>query len=127
MHGFVVNKLKTPMVNATIGLKGSEKVYETSRPDARFKILLPKGKFTLVINCHDYQTKLVNIDVAENQISTINVTLEEETNTEESTVPVKSELKKPLKKMDDSFIGIQGKWLRNEFAKITIMNRLFGT
>lgn len=97
------------MVNATISLKGSEKVYETSRPDAHFKILLPKGKYTLVINCHEYRTKLVNVDVMDTQISSIDVTLEEETNTEESTVPVKSELKKPLMKIDDSFVGIQGK------------------
>ncbi|KAK5638630.1 hypothetical protein RI129_012925 [Pyrocoelia pectoralis] len=75
VEGFVKNSNAVPMKNATIKVKGLSKVYEVTKIGAHYKILLPPGTYVLYFNCHNYETKTVNVIVKENQLSNQDIEL----------------------------------------------------
>lgn len=68
------------MRNATISILGISKTHEVTKNMAHFKIMLPPGGYKLEINCHEYQTKTLDIKVVKDNITFVKVVLEKQDN-----------------------------------------------
>lgn len=64
------------MKNATVKMKGIEKIYEVTKINAHFKIMLPPGKYSLEVNCHEYEPQILNVEVVKDEILSLQIKLE---------------------------------------------------
>lgn len=64
------------MRNATIKVLGLNKLHDVTKNMAHFKIMLPVGKYSLLVSCHEYETKMINIEVKPSSILSMIVKLQ---------------------------------------------------
>lgn len=70
------------MINATIKVRGIQKLYEVTKINAHFKIILPPGNYYVEISCHNYKSKLLYFVVTIDNLTSLNVVLELDDNVE---------------------------------------------
>uniref|UniRef100_A0A6P7FUX0 Carboxypeptidase D n=1 Tax=Diabrotica virgifera virgifera TaxID=50390 RepID=A0A6P7FUX0_DIAVI len=76
VKGVVENKGGEPMRNASIKVAGVSQFYEVSKNNATFKMILPKGNYTLEVSCHGYEPQNISVSVADQNITVLKVVLE---------------------------------------------------
>lgn len=63
MEGYVRNEYSAPMRNATLIIGGVDMVYKVSPNLAFFKVMLPAGRYNVVVQCHGYKDQTFDIDI----------------------------------------------------------------
>ncbi|KAF5286929.1 hypothetical protein FQR65_LT12388 [Abscondita terminalis] len=75
VEGVVRDSAGVPMKNATVKVQGVSRLYEVSKIAAHYKIMLPPGTFTLEVNCHLYDSKVLIVDIKKDVILNLDVVL----------------------------------------------------
>lgn len=58
----------TPMRNATIKVVGVDRLFDVTKISAHFKIMLPAGKYSILVSCHEYESKTMDIEVRDSSM-----------------------------------------------------------
>lgn len=87
VNGFIRDENNKPMFNATVKILGDNKIYDVTKTQAHFKILLPVGFYNMLVSCHEYENKMINIEVKLNEILQIVVKLKKSGNTLSEVIP----------------------------------------
>ncbi|KAK4878716.1 hypothetical protein RN001_011222 [Aquatica leii] len=75
IEGFVHDSNGAVMKNATVKVQGVSRLYEVSKVMAHYKIMLPPGTFTLEVNCHMYDGKVLIVEIKKDVMLRLDVTL----------------------------------------------------
>lgn len=77
MEGNVHDAKMAPLLNATVKLTGSDRVFEVTKKTAHFKLLLLPGKYNLEIACHGYETTSKQFVIIDGNMTSLRVILYE--------------------------------------------------
>ncbi|XP_077299077.1 carboxypeptidase D svr [Arctopsyche grandis] len=80
MEGFVRNEYSAPMRNATLIIGGVDMVYKVSPNLAFFKVMLPVGRYNVLVQCHGYKDQTFDIDIIHDALTKRDVILASEDN-----------------------------------------------
>ncbi|KRT86412.1 hypothetical protein AMK59_366, partial [Oryctes borbonicus] len=108
IQGFVRDTKNALMKNATISVKGINKLYEVTKTSAFYKIILPTGDYEIEFNCHGYKSITRPIKIVQDQLQILNITLEAGSGQSSYESLELNESREPTIKPTSSFIGIEG-------------------
>ncbi|GJQ81229.1 hypothetical protein Trydic_g20448 [Trypoxylus dichotomus] len=113
IQGVIRDTKDAPMKNATISIKGINKLYEVSRTTAFYKIILPTGDYEIEYNCHGYKSVTRSIKIAQDQLQTLNITLEVSSGQSSVESIELTESREPNIKPTSNYVGVEGYILDN--------------
>ncbi|XP_044260416.1 carboxypeptidase D isoform X2 [Tribolium madens] len=81
VQGFIIDDRKQPMRNATIRIVGYNRYYDVTRNhQAKFKIMLPEGQYTIEVSCHGYINATYDTTVKNGKFAYLPVILQPNSN-----------------------------------------------
>lgn len=86
LRAYVQDTHNKPMLNATVQII-DDKIRDVKPPKALFKMILPAGKYKLIVSCHQYETKMVNVEIKQDNMLDLIVRLNKSSVLDSSVVP----------------------------------------
>lgn len=75
INGFIRNEKGLPLRKAVVSVTGVEQQYRVTKNRAFYKIMLPASDYTVIVRCHGYDDKIIQVSIKENIINNLNITL----------------------------------------------------